>query len=79
MKVIIIGAGEQGYVLTWNLVKHLAVDEVLIADYDEAKAIEVAGGVAVYLKRSGTATPRSSKASRCKAVGCVSCSKVASP
>ena len=42
MKVIIIGAGEQGYVLTWNLVKHLAVDEVLIADYDEAKAIEVA-------------------------------------
>ena len=41
MKVVIIGAGEQGYVLTWNLAKHPAVDEIVIGDWDVARAEEV--------------------------------------
>ena len=41
MKVVIIGAGEQGYVLTWNLAKHPAVDEIVIGDWDLARAEEV--------------------------------------
>ncbi len=41
MKVLIVGAGEQGYVLTWNLVKHPRVTEVIVADFDEPKAQEV--------------------------------------
>lgn len=41
MKVVIVGAGEQGYVLTWNLAKHPAVDEIVIADWDLQKAEEV--------------------------------------
>jgi len=45
MKIVIIGAGEQGYVLTWNLVQHPGVDEVIIADFDESKARDVASRV----------------------------------
>ena len=41
MKVVIIGAGEQGYVLTWNLAQHPAVDEIVIGDWDLARAEEV--------------------------------------
>jgi saccharopine dehydrogenase (NAD+, L-lysine-forming) len=41
MKVVIIGAGEQGYVLTWNLAKHPAVDEIVIGDWDLSRAEEV--------------------------------------
>jgi len=41
MKVVIVGAGEQGYVLTWNLARHPAVDEIVIGDWDLAKAEEV--------------------------------------
>ena len=41
MKVVIIGAGEQGYVLTWNLVKHPAVDEIVLGDWDLDRAEEV--------------------------------------
>jgi len=41
MKVVIVGAGEQGYVLTWNLAKHPAVDEIVIGDWDEDRAEEV--------------------------------------
>lgn len=41
MKVVIIGAGEQGYVLTCNLAKHPAVDEIVIGDWDVARAEEV--------------------------------------
>lgn len=45
MKIVIIGAGEQGFVLTWNLVKHPGVDEIVMADFDEAKAQDVAARV----------------------------------
>ncbi len=41
MKVVIIGAGEQGYVLTWNLAQHPAVSEIVIGDWDLARAEEV--------------------------------------
>lgn len=41
MKVVIVGAGEQGYVLTWNLARHPAVDEIVLGDWDLAKAEEV--------------------------------------
>ena len=41
MRVVIIGAGEQGYVLTWNLVGHPAVDQIVIGDWDLERAEEV--------------------------------------
>ena len=42
MKVVIIGAGEQGYVLTWKLASNPAVDEIVVADSDEKRAQDVA-------------------------------------
>ncbi len=45
MKVLIVGAGMQGQVLTWNLGRNEAVSEILVADYDEARAGFVAGQV----------------------------------
>jgi lysine 6-dehydrogenase len=53
MKVLIVGAGEQGYVLTWNLAKHPAVEEIIIIDSEESKAEEVAACVGL-----GKATAR---------------------
>ena len=41
MKVLIVGAGEQGYVLTWNLVRHPGVSEIVLADWDEDRVREV--------------------------------------
>jgi saccharopine dehydrogenase-like NADP-dependent oxidoreductase len=41
MKVVIIGAGEQGYVLTWNLARHPAVHEIVLGDWDLDRAEEV--------------------------------------
>lgn len=41
MKVVIIGAGEQGYVLTWNLSKHPAIDEIILGDWELCRAEEV--------------------------------------
>ncbi len=38
MKVLIVGAGMQGQVLTWNLGRNPAVTEIVVADYDEARA-----------------------------------------
>ena len=45
MKVLIVGAGMQGQVLTWNLGRNPAVSEIVVADYDEARARFVAGQV----------------------------------
>jgi saccharopine dehydrogenase (NAD+, L-lysine forming) len=45
MKVLIVGAGMQGQVLTWNLGRNDAVTEIVLADYDEARARFVAGQV----------------------------------
>ena len=45
MKVLIVGAGMQGQVLTWNLGRNPAVSEILVTDYDEARAKFVAGQV----------------------------------
>ena len=45
MKVLIVGAGMQGQVLTWNLVRNAAVTEIVVADYDEERAKFVAGQV----------------------------------
>jgi saccharopine dehydrogenase-like NADP-dependent oxidoreductase len=45
MKVVIIGAGEQGYVLTWKLASSPAVDEIVVADSDVHRAEEVASRV----------------------------------
>jgi saccharopine dehydrogenase-like NADP-dependent oxidoreductase len=42
MKILIVGAGEQGYVLTWALAKNPAVTGILLADWEEEKAREVA-------------------------------------
>jgi len=45
MKVLIVGAGMQGQVLTWNLGRNPAVTEIVVADYDEKRAQFVAGQV----------------------------------
>jgi saccharopine dehydrogenase (NAD+, L-lysine forming) len=45
MKVLIVGAGMQGQVITWNLGRNPAVTEVVVADYDEARAKFIAGQV----------------------------------
>jgi len=45
VKVLIVGAGMQGHVITWNLGRNAAVTEILVADYDEARARFVAGQV----------------------------------
>ena len=45
MKVLIVGAGMQGQVLTWNLVRNAAVTEIVVGDYDEERAKFVAGQV----------------------------------
>ena len=45
MKVLIVGAGMQGQVITWNLGRNPAVTEIVVADYDEARAKFVAGQV----------------------------------
>jgi len=45
MKVLIVGAGMQGQVLTWNLARNPAVTEIVVADYDEKRAAFVAGQV----------------------------------
>jgi saccharopine dehydrogenase-like NADP-dependent oxidoreductase len=45
MKVLIVGAGMQGQVLTWNLGRSPAVTEIVIGDHDEPRARFVAGQV----------------------------------
>jgi len=45
MKVLIVGAGMQGQVITWNLGRNTAITEIVVADYDEARAKFVAGQV----------------------------------
>ena len=42
MKVVIVGAGMQGHVLTWNLARNAAVTEIVLGDYDENRARLVA-------------------------------------
>ena len=42
MKVLIVGAGMQGQVLTWNLGRNPAVTEIVVSDYDEKRARFVA-------------------------------------
>jgi len=42
MKVVIVGAGQQGHVITWNLGRNPAVTEILLADYDDARARSIA-------------------------------------
>jgi saccharopine dehydrogenase (NAD+, L-lysine forming) len=42
MKVVIVGAGMQGHVLTWNLARNAAVTEIVLGDYDESRARLVA-------------------------------------
>ncbi len=38
LKVVIVGAGQQGHVITWNLARNPAVSAIILADYDEARA-----------------------------------------
>jgi len=38
VKVLIVGAGQQGHVITWNLGRNPAVTEIVVSDYDEARA-----------------------------------------
>ena len=60
MKVLIIGAGMQGQVITWNLGRNPAVTEIVVSDYDEARAKFVADQVgngkakAVFIDASDT-------------------------
>jgi len=63
MKVLIVGAGMQGQVITWNLGRCAEVSEILVADYDEARAAFVAGQVG-----AGKATPLKLDASDADAV-----------
>ncbi|MBN1630390.1 MAG: saccharopine dehydrogenase NADP-binding domain-containing protein [Thermoleophilia bacterium] len=42
MKVVIIGAGAQGHVITWNLARNPTVTQIVLCDYDEARAQLVA-------------------------------------
>lgn len=41
MRVAVVGAGAQGYVLTWYFAGHDGVDELVVGDYDEGRAREV--------------------------------------
>jgi saccharopine dehydrogenase (NAD+, L-lysine-forming) len=45
MKILIVGAGMQGQVLTWNLAKCPEVTEIVLGDYDEQRARFVADQV----------------------------------
>ena len=45
MKILIVGAGMQGQVITSNLGRNPAVTEIVLADYDEKRARFVAGQV----------------------------------
>jgi saccharopine dehydrogenase-like NADP-dependent oxidoreductase len=45
MKVLVVGAGMQGQVITWNLGRSEVVTEILVADYDRERAAFVAGQV----------------------------------
>ena len=72
MKVLIVGAGMQGQVLTWNLGRNPAVTEIVIADYDEARARFVAGQVgngkarAIFIDASDSMpSPRRPRAPNC--------------
>ena len=43
MKVLVVGAGQQGHVITWNLARNPLITEIVLADYDEARARLIAG------------------------------------
>jgi saccharopine dehydrogenase (NAD+, L-lysine-forming) len=45
VKVLIVGAGMQGQVLTWNLGRSPAITEIVVSDYDETRARFVASQV----------------------------------
>ena len=45
MKVLIVGAGAQGHVVTWNLAQCSAVSEIVLGDIDDARARAVADQV----------------------------------
>jgi saccharopine dehydrogenase-like NADP-dependent oxidoreductase len=45
MKVLVVGAGMQGQVITWHLGRSAAVTEIVVADYNEQRARFVAGQV----------------------------------
>jgi len=45
MRVLIVGAGMQGQVLTWNLGRNPAVTEIVVSDFDESRARFVAAQV----------------------------------
>ncbi len=38
MKVLIVGAGMQGHVITWHLARNPAVSQIVLGDYDESRA-----------------------------------------
>jgi saccharopine dehydrogenase-like NADP-dependent oxidoreductase len=54
MKLLIVGAGMQGQVLTWNLARCEAITEIVVADYYETRARfvadQVGGGKAHAIK-----------------------------
>lgn len=45
MKVLIVGAGAQGHVVTWNLARCPEINEIVLGDIDEARARAVADQV----------------------------------
>ena len=63
MKALIVGAGMQGQVITWNLSRNPAISEIVVSDYDEARARFVADQVG-----NGKATAASIDASDSAAV-----------
>ncbi len=45
MKVLVVGAGAQGHVVTWNLARCPEISEIVLGDIDEARARAVADQV----------------------------------
>src|SRR3974390_1842232 len=45
MKVLVVGAGAQGHVVTWNLARCPEVTEIVLGDIDEERAAAVAAWV----------------------------------
>lgn len=70
MKVLIVGAGEQGYVLTWDLAGWSATDDIILVDFDESKALEVAERVGQGKVRVVTADARDVEGIASLASGC---------
>lgn len=58
MKVTVLGAGEQGHVLTYWMARHPQVTEVIVADWNKERADEVAARVGANKAKAAQADAR---------------------